>query len=791
LARSKINNIVKEDTKSQNPPLGLRFILVHHWAAVVIMISYVILAFGYSVATPPLEAGDESRHYAVVKYMADTGQLPVQQPSPAQIHWSHEGNQPPLYYALAALLTGWIDTGTWEDVYWYNPHTTIGNPLRPDNKNITIHPPTPDEQTGSRLAVYLSRWLSIIMGTVTVIASYLIALALFRNQRWVSVGAMSITAFNPMFIFVSAAVNNDNAVIMFVTLTILLLIRPDDRINRPLLYTAVSGAWIALGALSKLYAFGLLPLAMLRLLWLAWRRSNSKMAFWRNGLAWCGVLFLTFVLVAGWFYVRNAILYNGDIFALDVMRETAGQRDAIPTLSTLRAEFEGFRIAYWALFGGVNILADPWIYKLLDIVSVVAFLGLLAFVSVWAYTALFSRSAISSSHSPMSQVEPFVFVILLGWSVTMFAGFIVWNLTQPAGQGRLMYPAIAAISPLGILGLTWWLPKKGKLIVSAGCAIALFLFAAVSPVRYIAPTYAAPPLLSMADLPQDIRRVDFTYDDTVRLLGYQLHTQTVHPAETVPITLYWELLAPPALDYSIFIHLLGRQRQVIGQIDTYPGGGKWPTTLLAPGDIVAGTYEVPVSPEAEFTHAPTLVRIAVGIYDFHEPGRPGKPAVNAAGEPVDPLIGTIRLVPWQWPETSATTQPVSFTDKLTLLNVQLDNTDTPDRKITFYWQAEVPMTTNYTVFIQAWDVTSNQYTAGFDGPPVSGDFPTSYWLPGKVVVDAHTIDVGAMPPGTYNLLVGLYNPINGERLPASIGPDPLPDFALNIGEITVLESTAE
>ncbi len=127
-----------------------------HPQAGLILLAFIALAFIYSLATPPFEAGDESRHYAVVKYMADTGRLPIQEPGEAQIHWSHEGNQPPLYYALAASLTFWLETGDWDDVFWYNPHTTIGNPLRPDNKNITIHPPEEGwPWQGAVLALYL------------------------------------------------------------------------------------------------------------------------------------------------------------------------------------------------------------------------------------------------------------------------------------------------------------------------------------------------------------------------------------------------------------------------------------------------------------------------------------------------------------------------------------------------------------------------------------------------------------------------------------------------------------
>ncbi|RME72936.1 MAG: phospholipid carrier-dependent glycosyltransferase [Chloroflexi bacterium] len=779
--------IVNPKSIIQNSPLKTR-----HSLAALILLMFISLAVIYSVVTPPFEAGDESRHYAVVKYIADTGRLPVQEPGEPQIHWSHEGNQPPLYYTLAAALTFWIDDGDWDDVYWYNPHTTIGNPLREDNKNIVIHPPGEAwPWRGHVLAVHLARFLSIAMAAGTVAATYAIALHLFRGRRWPAAGAVAITAFNPMFIFISASVNNDNAVILFCTLTLWLLVRLVDppaagrtgqRAAAGRTAGLVLGLLIGLGALSKLYAFGLLPLAAAVLVWLAWQSNGRGLSarFWRRAAGWNGAMLAVFLLTAGWFYARNALLYHGDIFALQVMRETAGMRQHAPTLATLRAEFQGFRIAYWALFGGVNILADGWIYSVLDAVSLLAVLGVVGFLILDFRLTIRRPASIlqSSIQNRLSKISRPTFSILLGWYLIMVSGFIAWNITQPAGQGRLLYPATAAISALGMLGLTWFLPRQGQKLVAGLCAAGLFVFAAVSPFRYIAPAYAAPPLLTPADLPPDIQPVDFTYDGTMRLIGYRLGAEVVRPAQTLPITLYWELHQPARLDYSIFIHLLGRGRGVVGQIDSYPGGGKWPTTLLQPGQIIADRYAVPIRPEAELDHAPARLLIAAGIYDYREPGRPGKPAVDAAGRPVEPVIAAVKLVPWQWPNPPRHEPVINFFDKARLLSYELS----PDA-LTLNWEATGTFDTDYTVFIQLWRVDTNEYAAGFDGPPVQGDYPTSLWSPGEIIVDVHPLDLSNLPAGTYRLLVGLYNPATGERLPA-FGPDgPLPDYAVELGVV--------
>jgi hypothetical protein len=234
------------------------------------------------------------------------------------------------------------------------------------------------------------------------------------------------------------------------------------------------------------------------------------------------------------------------------------------------------------------------------------------------------------------------------------------------------------------------------------------------------------------------------------------------------------------LNYSTFIHLLGRQRQVIGQLDSYPGGGKWPTTLLSPGDILADTYHITILPAAEFDHAPTRLLIAAGIYDLNEPGLPGKPATNANGNPVEPIIGSAKLIPWQWPEAVPTNTPINFFDKTVLTGYQINNNPP---SLTLTWQANQPFDADYTVFIQAWQ--DGQQVAGFDGPPVQNNYPTSLWSPGEVVVDTHPLDLSSLTPGQYDLLVGLYNSATGQRLPA-FGPDgPLPDYAVNAGSLEV------
>jgi len=59
--------------------------------------------------------------------------------------------------------------------------------------------------------------------------------------------------------------------------------------------------------------------------------------------------------------------------------------------------------------------------------------------------------------------------------------------------------------------------------------------------------------------------------------------------------------------------------------------------------------------------------------------------------------------------------------------------------------------------------------AGTESPPL---YPTSLWRKGLVVKDVHSLVIPAtLKPGTYNLVVGIYNPADGSRLRTSRGDD--------------------
>jgi hypothetical protein len=87
--------------------------------------------------------------------------------------------------------------------------------------------------------------------------------------------------------------------------------------------------------------------------------------------------------------------------------------------------------------------------------------------------------------------------------------------------------------------------------------------------------------------------------------------------------------------------------------------------------------------------------------------------------------------------------------------------------LNLYWQVTASFDRDYSVFTHV-EVEGESIWGQNDGTPMCGSSPTAKWEPGEVVVDGRVlwIDSGT-PPGEYPLLVGLYDPLTGERVPVS------------------------
>ncbi len=81
------------------------------------------------------------------------------------------------------------------------------------------------------------------------------------------------------------------------------------------------------------------------------------------------------------------------------------------------------------------------------------------------------------------------------------------------------------------------------------------------------------------------------------------------------------------------------------------------------------------------------------------------------------------------------------------------------------WQALQPFSEDWKVFVHLVDA-KGQVLAQFDGQPREGDYSTSRWIPGELIKDSYPLLMPAtLPPGPYQVFVGLYSEVTGARLP--------------------------
>jgi len=726
---------------------------VRSWRILVLLL-YLTLALLHSAANPLFECPDETWHIGMAARLAQGGSLPVQRPG-EDTPWRQEGNQPPLYYALLGGLTRLfrLPLDDLDAVCVLNSHASSGDASRIANRNQVLHSPAEAfPWRGAVLTLHLWRLVSVALGLLTVWATVNSVRLLFPDRPIWALGSGLLIAVNPMFLFITASVNNDNLV-NAATATGLWLMAlrfryRGDREGRPYRVQAVLlGLTLGAAALAKLSGLTLWPVALALLLCLAWRERQ-----WRRGLLEMALVFAIALALCGWWFWRNWALYR-DPFGLSVMLDIVGRRRA--TAADLLGEFQGFRWAFWGVFGWMNVLMPVWAYRALDVWTALAALGLLIRTGRGLARALRTRAW---------GEEWAIGLGLLGYVAVLFVAFLRWTAQTPASQGRLMFPAIGPIS-LG-LWVGWEQIAQGLarsrsagFILHILPSVFLSLLALLAPVLWIAPAYRPPDLPVPADI---LNPLDATFGDEFRLLGYDLRPSSLEPGETVDLTLYLEVLRPPTRDWSLFVHLVDDLDIILAQDDRYPRQGLVRATQLRAGERWAEVFRLRVP---ETAVAPARLSLKMGFYDRQTWER--MPVAGQADSLRYVSFGELALRPRPGPYPN----PVSyrFGDRIELVGYEM----APRRVrpgeavvLTLYWKSLGPTEHDYTVFTHILEPPQTIWGQE-DRPPTP---PTSQWQAGEVYRETYTLRVKPeTPPGFYEVEIGLYR--TGERLRLPDGRD--------------------
>ena len=738
----------------------------------LILLAFVALATVYSVIVPPFETPDEIWHFAFIQYVAAGHGLPVSAPK-TQALWQQQGVQAPGYYLLGAAATAWIDQSDFPQIYARrNPHSAIGRPDAAANHNFFIH--HQDENwpwQRSILALHLARLLSVVLGALTLWASYK-TLALIVDERSALMGVAAV-AFIPQFLFISAAASNDNAVNALAALVLWRLAAlivgtpalmrsakerlpsssaPGNDLGEDFGGSRLSwrellpvGCLLGLALLSKLSALGLVGLTGLTVLWLAWQRRS-----WRvigQSILWIG---LPMLAIAGWWYIRNWQLY-GDPLAWNIWQANILLRVEPASWQTVAAELGSLERSFWGLFGWLNVPYPEPIYLFFRAIEMIVTAGWLAATVHWVVRK--------------RRLSPNLWagLLLILWLAILTVSWLRFMRIAPAAQGRYFFPAAPPLALLIALGLGAWRLEIVRIMTVAG----LFVLSVATPLWIIRPAYTAPP--THAELAATLTPLPANLGGNFAILGVDAQPEALTPGATAIVTVAWRALAPTATDYSVFIHLVDDEGLIVAQRDTMPGGGLRPTSQWQPGEVRVERYRVPIPATA---YTPDHGRWAVGLYSSQTGARlPVTLTLSGTASPA--FAAQVQDNALQFGQATIATPAgsapnpiqVGWHDNMTLAGYTVNRRRLhagDDLEVTLYWQARGPVSGAYAAFVHLLD--AHYHMVGGDDAQLLP--PTNRWdATTRLAPDTYRLHVAAnAQPGIYQLEVGLYDKDSLDRL---------------------------
>lgn len=480
----------------------------------VIIIVYLALAGAYAVGIPKWNAPDEPSHYNYVKSVAQDRAFPILLQGDYDFDYleklkaarfpdgmsidslRYESHQPPLYYLLATPL------------FW----ATSALPIN-----------------GQVVAL---RMFSALFGALTILAAYQILCRVFPDDAVVGLAVAAFIASVPMYIAITAAINNDSLAILLLSLAVLACIEVigqtarEDAMKRaptsdarsalvalgnsprgdprphfahaeasgykgsvlrgiPVQEYVVLGTLLGLALLTKTTASLAVILVACAVLGHELRSTStnaSAVRALRSASLRLARIYAVALAISAWWFVRNAWVYGSpDLFGLkrhDLV--VIGQPLAGPlNLSAVkRFAIISFQ-SFWAQFGWMGILVDERIYVLLWGLCGLAGLGLVFFLI-----------RVSSKREALTPYQTWSLGLLALSLLLLSAGVMQYNLVYIQAQGRYFFPAIVAIGTFFVLGIKEIASPRHARTIFVLLFAGMFAFDVVALVRFILPTFS-------------------------------------------------------------------------------------------------------------------------------------------------------------------------------------------------------------------------------------------------------------------------------------------------------------
>lgn len=539
-----------------------QYTLTSRAAMSIIIVCFGVMTSMMALTNPLGEAPDEPAHMHYVQFLAHTQRLPQQCASPCVSDVPGEGHQPPLAYAVAALVTWpWITSDeTWQTPA-PNPDFVWNGGTSPQAYIHGTQEHWPWQ--GMALAWRIARMLSVAW---VLIALWFIAQS--AQQLYDSITALvsiALLCATPQLAFIASTVSNDALLLCLASISLYLALRVESWRG-----LAVLSLVMALALMTKQNAIVLTPLAA----WVVWRQWRG----WQRILA-AFVVAIMFASVLGWWYVRNYQLY-GDLLGYTLFEQTYRTNGVdLGDVSTWGIMWQQLVRTAWGVFGWNTVPLPNWWYLVGATVSVLVLTGV----------------ALRMGTRPLPRTHWWV---LGGIVLVSLAWLIVLALTvgSVAWQSRLIIMAVPAIALLAGRSITWMLPVHSpRMVLLASLAISIsttWLWHTA-----VLPSYPLQmPTRAQTNTALDINDgayYTFKGEPGRIVIMDRSHPDTSTIGATIPVRIRWLVAERPYRVLDVSLRWRDQQKKVRAE-------SRWPIhpTIASPlftvNDRFVGVYNLPV-----------------------------------------------------------------------------------------------------------------------------------------------------------------------------------------------------
>ena len=265
---------------------------------------------------------------------------------------------------------------------------------------------------------------------------------------------------------------------------------------------------------------------------------------------------------------------------------------------------------------------------------------------------------------------------------------------------------------------------------------------------------ATSPPVSDPALPGKLR---MALTPSVELTGFGIDAARASPGGRLRLATLWHALGPGASATLVVRLTAGGSAPTT--VATEILGGAYPASGWTSGEVVREQREI----RLPATLSPGPATLDIGLTTS---GREPERFVPLGPIDISAVTRTFDAPRLERPLDVAFGRP-GAQPEISLLGARLASTPTkPGEKVrvTLYWQAIVDGATRYRVFTHLLDA-AGEIRAQRDGEPRDWTHPTDGWLAGEVIEDTFEVELGKdVPPGEYDVKVGLYEPTSGARL---------------------------